>query len=198
MRGIITFLTSKRYLLVWYHGNDVASLLKTDHLKSCIGSDLVNVNKKDMKIYPSLTPKQKDMVTFFSAIPPDWANSLVNYRKHQEIKLNIQGTSLVAQWLRIRLPGFPGGAVVESPPAGAGDAGSGPGLGGSRVPWSGWAREPRLLGCASGACAPRREGARWWEARAPRWRVAPACRGWGDPSCGGEDPTQPKINRLIN
>ena len=133
MRGIITFLTSKRYLLVWYHGNDVASLLKTDHLKSCIGSDLVNVNKKDMKIYPSLTPKQKDMVTFFSAIPPDWANSLVNYRKHQEIKLNIQGTSLVAQWLRIRLPGFPGGAVVESPPAGAGDAGSGPGLGGSSL-----------------------------------------------------------------
>ena len=41
--------------------------------------------------------------------------------------------------------GFPGGAVVESPPAGAGDAGSGPGLGGSRVPRSGWAREPQLL-----------------------------------------------------
>ena len=30
--------------------------------------------------------------------------------------------------------GFPGGAVVESLPAGAGDAGSSPGLGGSRIP----------------------------------------------------------------
>ena len=41
--------------------------------------------------------------------------------------------------------GFPGGAVVESLPANAGDAGSGPGLGGSHVPRSGWAREPQLL-----------------------------------------------------
>ena len=43
------------------------------------------------------------------------------------------------------VPGFPGGAVVESLPANAGDTGSGPGLGGSRVPRSGWAREPQLL-----------------------------------------------------
>ena len=41
--------------------------------------------------------------------------------------------------------GFPGGAVVESLPAGAGDTGSSPGLGGSRVPRSGWAHEPQLL-----------------------------------------------------
>ena len=41
--------------------------------------------------------------------------------------------------------GFPGGAVVGSLPADAGDAGSGPGLGGSHVPRSGGAREPRLL-----------------------------------------------------
>ena len=41
--------------------------------------------------------------------------------------------------------GFPGGAVVENLPANAGDAGSGPGLGGSHVPRSGWACEPRLL-----------------------------------------------------
>ena len=33
--------------------------------------------------------------------------------------------------------GFPGGAVVESLPANAGDAGSGPGLGGSHMPRSG-------------------------------------------------------------
>ena len=35
--------------------------------------------------------------------------------------------------------------MVESLPADAGDAGSGPGLGGSRVPRSNWAREPQLL-----------------------------------------------------
>ena len=35
--------------------------------------------------------------------------------------------------------------MVESLPADAGDAGSSPGLGGSHVPRSGWAREPQLL-----------------------------------------------------
>ena len=46
---------------------------------------------------------------------------------------------------KINAQGFPGGAVVESLPANAGDAGSGPGLGGSHMPRSGWAREPQLL-----------------------------------------------------
>ena len=32
--------------------------------------------------------------------------------------------------------GFPGGAVVENPPANAGDMGSSPGLGRSHMPWS--------------------------------------------------------------
>ena len=41
--------------------------------------------------------------------------------------------------------GFPGGAVVESLPANAGDTGSSPGLGRSHMPWSNWAREPQLL-----------------------------------------------------
>ena len=41
--------------------------------------------------------------------------------------------------------GFPGGAVAENLPANAGNMGSSPGLGRSRVPRSGWAREPRLL-----------------------------------------------------
>ena len=40
---------------------------------------------------------------------------------------------------------FPGGTVVGGLPANAGDAGSGPGLGGSHMPWSSWAREPQLL-----------------------------------------------------
>ena len=35
--------------------------------------------------------------------------------------------------------------MVESLPANAGETGSSPGLGGSHVPRSGWAREPQLL-----------------------------------------------------
>ena len=46
---------------------------------------------------------------------------------------------------KVQASGFPGGAVVESPPANAEDTGSSPGLGGSHMPRSGWAREPQLL-----------------------------------------------------
>ena len=46
---------------------------------------------------------------------------------------------------RIQSSGFPGGAVVESLPANAGGTGSSPGLGGSHMPRSSWAREPQLL-----------------------------------------------------
>ena len=41
--------------------------------------------------------------------------------------------------------GFPGGSVVESLPANAGDTGSSPGLGRSHMPRSNMAREPQLL-----------------------------------------------------
>ena len=41
--------------------------------------------------------------------------------------------------------GFPGGTVVGSLPANAGDTGSSPGLGRSHMPRSSWAREPQLL-----------------------------------------------------
>ena len=64
------------------------------------------------------------------------------------------GTSLVVQWLRIRLP-----AVVEGLPAGAGDTGSTPGLGGSRMPRSGWARGPRLLSLRVWSLCPATGGA---------------------------------------
>ena len=43
-----------------------------------------------------------------------------------------------------KFEGFPGGAVVENPPANAGDMGSSPGLGRSHMPQSNWAREPQL------------------------------------------------------
>ena len=35
--------------------------------------------------------------------------------------------------------------MVKNPPANAGDMGSSPGLGGSHMPRSNWAREPQLL-----------------------------------------------------
>ena len=47
--------------------------------------------------------------------------------------------------LKTTVQGFPGGAVVENLPANAGDTGSSPGLGGSHMPRSSWAREPQLL-----------------------------------------------------
>ena len=45
--------------------------------------------------------------------------------------------------------GFPGGAVVESLPANAGDTGSSPGLGRFHMPRSNWARELQLLSLCS-------------------------------------------------
>ena len=44
---------------------------------------------------------------------------------------DLTNKTLVVWWL-----GFPGGAVVESLPANAGDMGSSPGLGRSHMPWS--------------------------------------------------------------
>ena len=41
-----------------------------------------------------------------------------------------------SKWRKKTSLGFPGGAVVENPPANAGDTGSSPGLGGSHMPRS--------------------------------------------------------------
>ncbi|XP_067589208.1 uncharacterized protein C19orf44 homolog isoform X3 [Pseudorca crassidens] len=54
----------------------------------------------------------------------------------------LEETKECPKWYIKIVWGFPGGAVVESPPADAGDAGSCPGLGRSHMPQSGWAREP--------------------------------------------------------
>ena len=62
--------------------------------------------------------------------------------------------------IKTTMRGFPGGAVVENLPANAGDTGSSPGLGGSRMPWSNWAREPQLLSLRVwGLCSSTREAA---------------------------------------
>ena len=56
--------------------------------------------------------------------------------------------------IKNRNESFPGGAVVGSPPASAVDTGSSPGLGGSHMPQSSWAREPQLLSlCVWSLCS---------------------------------------------
>ena len=56
--------------------------------------------------------------------------------------------------------GFPGGALVESLPANAGDTGSSPDLGKSHMPRSNEAREPQLLSlCVWSLCSATREAA---------------------------------------
>ena len=61
--------------------------------------------------------------------------------------------------IKNKISGFPGGAVVGSLPANAGDTGSSPGLGGSHMPRSSWAREPQLLGLRVWSLCPAAGGA---------------------------------------
>ena len=74
---------------------------------------------------------------------------------------------LIHLYIKIKLSGFPGGAVVGNLPANAGDMGSSPGLGRSHMPRSDWAREPQLLSLRVWSlCSATREAA--IEAHAPR------------------------------
>ena len=105
--------------------------------------------------------------------------------------------------LKKKKRGFPGGAVVENLPANAGDTGSSPGLGGSRVPRSSWAREPQLLSLrvwslcpATGGAAVER-GPRTAMRSGPRtaMKSGPRLPQLGKALSRTEDPTQPKINK---
>ena len=90
---------------------------------------------------------------------------------------------------------FPGGPVVESLPASAGDMGSIPGLGGSHMLQNNWAHMPQLLSLHSRvsepqllkphkprACIPQEKPLQW-EAHAPWHRVASAHHRWRRPTC---------------
>ena len=109
----------------------------------------------------------------------------LSYFKSPSLERVQSRASLVAQWLRIRLPmqGTRVRALVWEDPTCRGAT--------RPVSHNYWT-------CASGACAPQQERPRQWEARAPRWRVAPACRNWRKPSLRNEDPTQQSINKSIN
>ena len=71
--------------------------------------------------------------------------------------------------------GFPGGAVVESLPANAGDAGSRPGPGGSHMPRSNWAREPQLLSLRVWSLCPTTREAATVKGPCTAMKSGPAC-----------------------
>ena len=79
--------------------------------------------------------------------------------------------------------------MVENLPANAGDTGSNPGLGGSHMPRSNWAREPQLLSlCVWSLCSATREAAIM---RGPRTvkKSGPASRNLRKPAHRNKDPT---------
>ena len=94
-------------------------------------------------------------------------NNTTKLTKHCHIQHSGPYLSLCSQ--ENILWGFPGGAVVENLPANAGDTGLSPGLGGSHMPRSNWAREPQLLSLRVWSlCSAAREAA---TVRGPRTAI---------------------------
>ena len=107
---------------------------------------------------------------------------------------NWPGTSLVAQWLRIRLPAqetrfdswsgkIPHAAKQQSPCTTTTEP----------VPYN--PRATATEARAPRARAPQQEKPPQWEARARQQRVAPARRNYRKPVHSNKDAMQPKINK---
>ena len=99
------------------------------------------------------------------------------------------------QFFKSTLRGFPGGAVVESLPANAGDTGSSPGLGGPHMPRSDWAREPQLLSLRVWSLCPATGGAAIVKAPRTAMKSGPRLPQLEKALARTEDPTQPKIKK---
>ena len=82
-----------------------------------------------------------------------------NLEEDEQILGKVQLSKIEPGRIRKYKQGFPGGAVVESLPANAGDTGSSPGLGRSHMPRSGWARGPQLLSLRVWSLCPATGGA---------------------------------------
>ncbi len=85
--------------------------------------------------------------------------------------------------------------MVASLPANAGDTGLGPCVGRSRMPRSGWAREPQLLSLRVWSLFPATGGPAI--VRGPRTTMesGPCLPHLQKTHARNEDPTQPKINK---
>ena len=101
---------------------------------------------------------------------PFWDTDFLLYLHMVEGARELCGISLI----RTLISGFPGGAVVESLPANAGDTGLSPGLRRSHMPRSNWAREPQLLSLRVWSlCSTTREAA---TVRGPCTAMKSGCR----------------------
>ena len=120
-----------------------------------------------------------------------------------ELKHHHFGTSLLAQWLKIRLPmqGTQVRALLWEDPTCHGAT--------KLVRQNYWActlepasdnywspRATTTEAHVPRAGAQQQENPPQWEARIPQRREAPARRNEGKPTHSNEDPTQPKINKL--
>ena len=83
--------------------------------------------------------------------------------------------------------------MVENLPANAGDTGSSPGLGGSHVPRSGWAREPQLLSLCVWSLCPAAGGAAIVKGPRTAMKGGPHLPQLEKALARTEDPAQPKI-----
>ena len=124
--------------------------------------------------------------------------------REMEIKTTVRYyLTLVKMAIIKKSTGFPGGAVVGSLPANAGDTGSSPGLGRSHMPRSGWAREPQLLSLRVWSLCPAAGGAAIVRGPRTAMKSGPRTAMKSGPRlplpekalARTEDPTQPKINK---